>query len=59
MTVVWDVITSPGVCAALAAVTLSGTIMRALKSLFPPPPEWECTWITGQELCPSTASLTQ
>uniref|UniRef100_A0A0E9XZ56 Uncharacterized protein n=1 Tax=Anguilla anguilla TaxID=7936 RepID=A0A0E9XZ56_ANGAN len=39
MTVVWDIITSPGVCAALPAVTLSGTMLRTLKSLIPPPPE--------------------
>uniref|UniRef100_A0A0E9TSC3 Uncharacterized protein n=1 Tax=Anguilla anguilla TaxID=7936 RepID=A0A0E9TSC3_ANGAN len=36
MTVVWDIITSPGVCAALPAVTFSCTIMRALISLVPP-----------------------
>uniref|UniRef100_A0A0E9UJB8 Uncharacterized protein n=1 Tax=Anguilla anguilla TaxID=7936 RepID=A0A0E9UJB8_ANGAN len=39
MTLLWEVITSPGVWTALPAVTLSGTMLRALKSLSPSPPE--------------------
>ncbi|KAG5849823.1 hypothetical protein ANANG_G00075790 [Anguilla anguilla] len=39
MSVIRDVMISLGVCAALAPVTLSGTIIRALKSCSPPPPE--------------------
>uniref|UniRef100_A0A0E9W2C8 Uncharacterized protein n=1 Tax=Anguilla anguilla TaxID=7936 RepID=A0A0E9W2C8_ANGAN len=38
MTVVWDIITRPGVWAVML-FTLSGTIMRTLESVFPPPPE--------------------
>ncbi|KAJ8278255.1 hypothetical protein GJAV_G00085620 [Gymnothorax javanicus] len=39
MTVLWGIIKSPGLCAALHPVTLSNTVVRALKSLFPPPLE--------------------
>ncbi|KAG7465333.1 hypothetical protein MATL_G00175280 [Megalops atlanticus] len=39
--------------------TLSATTGRPQKSLAPHLLKLECTWITGQELCPSTASLTQ
>ena len=53
-----DVMTNPGRYISPMTVVNFGTTITKLLSQVLSPPELECTWITVQVFCPSTASLT-